>query len=235
MIGFIPDTYVKYLKPPGDFISPQSVNYICPMPGCGSMVTFALIWPTTNSLLMFTEAKCPNCGQNPVFIYTDITKINKGKKKGKLYINPAPRIRHTLKGIEEIDKFNKELFISYESAIKSHNAKIWDAAAVMCRNTLEGIVKTLIQTEKQKKLYQLLEDLPNHIKLEKPILDLANAIREGGNLGAHFDLQKRTNEKISNIMIDFLDYIIEYIYIIPNRVEGLIDEIKSLPENANSE
>jgi hypothetical protein len=216
MIGLIPDNNVKYIKPPGDFIFPGSVNYICPMPECGILVNFPLKWGSANSLLMFTESECPSCGKKSVFIYTDIT-INKGdKKKGKLYINPAPRIRHPLDGIREVEEFKKELFESYNSAIDAYNTRQWPATAVLCRRTLEGITKTLIPIKNQKKfLSQQLKELPNHKDLKKPILTLANAIKEGGNLGAHFDLKKIPNEEISTLMIDFLDYIIEYLDILP--------------------
>lgn len=57
---------------------------------------------------------------------------------------------------------------------------------------------------------------------------LADAIRKGGNLGAHFDLEKEPSEDISKLMVDMLDYLIEYIYILPNRIQSLHDKIESL-------
>ena len=73
-----------------------------------------------------------------------------------------------------------------------------------------------------------LTELPKHLDLQKPILTLADALRKGGNLGAHFDLEKTPDKKIASQMLDLLDYLIEYIYILPNRIDGLHNEIEDL-------
>jgi hypothetical protein len=59
-------------------------------------------------------------------------------------------------------------------------------------------------------------------------LTLADAIRKGGNLGAHFDSEKEPNDEIAGLMVDVLDYLIEYLFILPNRIKNLHEKIESI-------
>ena len=61
-------------------------------------------------------------------------------------------------------------------------------------------------------------------------MTLSDAIREGGNLGAHFDFEREPNEETATQMIELLDYLIEYLFILPKRIENLKNAIENLGE-----
>lgn len=66
----------------------------------------------------------------------------------------------------------------------------------------EGITKTVLPPEKHNlPLAKQLEALPEHRDLAQPLLELANAVRKGGNLGAHFDLEREPNEQVTSLML----------------------------------
>lgn len=118
---------------------------------------------------------------------------------------------------------------AYESALNVFNVGEWNATSVLCRRVLEGITKDILPPDSKKQnLSRNLLELPKHLDLQKPILTLADALRKGGNLGAHFDLEKKPDKKIAGQMIDLLDYLIEYIYILPVDIESLHNEIENL-------
>jgi hypothetical protein len=53
-------------------------------------------------------------------------------------------------------------------------------------------------------------------------------IRKGGNLGAHFDLEREPDEEVFSLMIDLFDYLIEYLFVLPSHIELLNDKIEHL-------
>jgi len=118
---------------------------------------------------------------------------------------------------------------AYESAVNVLNTKEWSATAVMCRRLLEGITKSVLPTELHKQpLGKQLESLPAHRSLDKPILELADAVRRGGNLGAHFDLEKEPDEQVATLMLDLCEDLLEYLFTLPTRIDDLHKKIEEL-------
>ncbi|AKG36185.1 hypothetical protein VK70_17800 [Paenibacillus durus ATCC 35681] len=149
--------------------------------------------------------------------------------EGILYISPGSNRRKPIKGIESYPEFNKGLVRAYNSTINVFNLGEWTATSILCRRLLEGITKSILpETEQYRPLARQLEILPNKVDLDKPILTLAHAIRIGGNLGAHFDLEKEPNYETSKYMVDLLEYLIEYLFILPHRIKELNEHIENL-------
>ncbi|GAA4002743.1 hypothetical protein GCM10022631_11830 [Deinococcus rubellus] len=115
---------------------------------------------------------------------------------------------------------------SYLDTIATLNANIPSAVATLARRTLEGVVKLAYSdpsATRDKTLYKVIEGLPENANLDAPILALAHAMREGGNLGAHFDLDQETDQAMAVQMVELLENLIEYLYVIPHRVQRLKD------------
>jgi hypothetical protein len=204
---------------------PSAVDLVCPH--CSRKVTFSLTWGGINDTLMFTTSRCPGCNKVSTFILVDFEELEPGgDQKARLFVNPAPRVRYPIEGISDIEEFSEGLQRAYSSAINVYNVREWSAAAVLCRRALEGITVALIpESERKGSLYSLLQSLPEHRDLRAPIMTLADAIRKGGNLGAHFDLEKEPDEETVTLMIDLLDYLLEYLFILPRKIDRLHQSI----------
>jgi len=177
----------------------------------------------------FTKSHCPGCRESVLFIYLTETNPANHSYSGNLFISPAGDTRIALEGIEQAEKLPESIKKAYFSTINVLNAHEWTATSVLCRRVLEGITKSIVpEDQRNKPLANQLKDLPSHINLTEPILTLADAIRKGGNLGAHFDAEKEPNEEISSLMVDVLDYLIEYLFILPARIKSLHDKIENL-------
>ncbi|WP_341227148.1 DUF4145 domain-containing protein [uncultured Arcticibacterium sp.] len=227
----IEEKYISQKTETRGYIHVYSIDYFCPK--CFRNVNFVLNWSqNSNDICMCAKSKCPGCNEFLKFIYIDY-ELEKGKL-GKLYIHPDSNNRTSIVSANhEESNLNEALLMAYESAINVYNIGEWVGTAVLCRRLLEGISKDLIPNLSNKAtLYNSLKDLPNHIDLQEPILTLAEALRKGGNLGAHFDLVKTPDKRIATQMLDLLDYLIEYIYLLPDRIEMLHREIENL-ENTN--
>jgi hypothetical protein len=119
---------------------------------------------------------------------------------------------------------------SFVSTIDAFNTKNYAATAVCARRTLEGIFKYLVKEEKRRpNLAGLIEIAVNEIDLAAPLRTLSHAVRGGGNLGAHFDPEREPTEPLARQMLELLDYLISYLYVLPEKIAALeksLNEIK---------
>jgi len=141
---------------------------------------------------------------------------------------PEPRARRS--PVVSPDKLKSPaLGRAYQSAFNAYNAGLWDACATSCRKTLEGLVHTLLPEEDRKgKLFDQLKALPQKVDLVKPLVVLADTLRKGGNLGAHFDLEREPDQHVSELMLDLLDYFMEYTYVLEEKAQDLQRKIDAL-------
>jgi hypothetical protein len=224
----IPRQYFINLETSTDYVFPISVDSTCP--NCRRKVNFSISWKNPrNYIVEYAKSHCPACQKQVTFLYLAEEKEGASRYTGQLFIHPSHDERKPLEGIEEAENLDEGIKKAYFSTINVLNAHEWTATSVLCRRVLEGITKSIVPNEdKNKYLATQLKDLSSHIDLEKPILTLADAIRKGGNLGAHFDLEKEPNEEISLLMVEMLDYIIEYIFILPSKIQSLHDKIENI-------
>lgn len=142
---------------------------------------------------------------------------------------PEARSRTPLPAVLESTALSAPLKSAYRSAVNVVNAREWTAAAVMCRRLLEGISKTVLPPEAQgHTLAKQLEELPKHRDLSKPLVELAHAVRKGGNLGAHFDLEKEPDEHVAVLMLELCEDLMEYLFTLPLRIEDLHKKVEAL-------
>ena len=111
----------------------------------------------------------------------------------------------------------------YRSAIDSYNHGLWNPVAVMCRQTLEGIVQVLDPNGKKGPLFQQLDAMLQKPELLEPLKKLAQTLRTGGNLGAHFDSTMSTDEEFATQMLDLLDFFLEYTFVLRKRADSLAE------------
>jgi hypothetical protein len=228
MIAKVERTYFNDTISGSEVVMPNSVNTICPF--CKRNVHIQMTWKyQLNKEDNYCSVQCPNCKKKLRFIYLVDPSDAKNLDAGQLYMDPGFQERRLLEGIEENDKLPNSLKRAYLSAVTVYNAREWTSTAVMCRRVLEGIVKTINPSVKPNaNLARSLENLRTTMDFNKPIMTIADAIRKGGNFGAHFDEEKEPNEEVSKLMIDLLDYLIEYLFILPARIEVLHDTLEKL-------
>lgn len=111
---------------------------------------------------------------------------------------------------------------SFASTVDAFNARNFVATSVCCRRTLEGIIKYLLPEDKRKgNLIRLIDLAAASLDLAAPLKSLSHAIRDGGNLGAYFDEEREPTEELARQMVELLDYLIAYLYVLPGQIAGL--------------
>ena len=110
---------------------------------------------------------------------------------------------------------------AYQSALNVLSIGESEATAVTCRRVLEGITAGLLTdpAARRKPLAGRIQALANEDrKLAAPLIELSDTLRAGGNLGAHFDDEADTSIEDAERMVDLLDFLIAYLFVLPQRV-----------------
>ena len=217
------------------FWRPESIDTICPF--CKMMANFKLDDPVFDEKrkTISSTGKCPRCQEKiSCWVIEPGSYSDPNQKTCKcLAIYPHPVLkRDQINGSDKIPE--PRIKRAYLDALKVYNEGVWTATATCCRRTLEGIIQRFIPEEDRKgtlgsQLKKLSENKAED--LIKPLISLSDGIREGGNLGAHFDLDKEPDQKTASLILDLIEYLLEYIFILP----ALVDELKNQIENLNKD
>ncbi|MCH4995320.1 DUF4145 domain-containing protein [Pectobacterium carotovorum] len=219
---------------------PEAISTMCPH--CEERVLFKV----TDYLLDKTRlsisasSECPGCESRVHFwVFFPEIKIErvvgwseKSPEPNKIYMYPTIN-----KSYYQHPQFHADipapLSRSFLSTVDSLNSKNYPATAVGARRTLEGIFQYLVPEENRKKpLFKLIEIAKENHDMMKPLSSLSHAIRDGGNIGAHFDENREPDEAIAKQMVELLEYLITYLYVLPKEINSL--EL-SLNANPNSD
>jgi hypothetical protein len=132
------------------------------------------------------------------------------------------------------DKIPPEIGREYASAINVFSAGEWNATAICCRRVLEAVVQNLLPKESQKGgLIDQLGALQSNVDLTRPLTSLTDALRKGGNLGAHFNSEGVPDQARARQMLHLVEYLMRYLYVLPGEVESFHNDItRQNPETA---
>lgn len=112
---------------------------------------------------------------------------------------------------------------SIDQAKKCFKAQAYDACAVMCGRTLEGICTEF--NTKHKNLRDRLKELLEKQVIDKRIYDWGEALIAHRNIGAHATLEKITKED-ARYLLDFAEAICEYVFILTEKFERFMQSKK---------
>ncbi|MGY2893355.1 hypothetical protein [Deinococcus sp. UYEF24] len=164
--------------------------------------------------------RCPNTQCSAVLRYVGFNI--EGERFTRLYVDPSYEdARLPMPGIELAPERIQK---SYIDTLATLNSGIPSAVATLARKTLEGIVRLSYPNPdslRDRSLFKLIRDLPQSMDLGRPINELSLAMRENSKLGAYFDLEQDTDAETARKMVELLEYLIEYLYVIPRRVGSI--------------
>ena len=221
-------THVQRWKKDGVAYVPDSVAVRCPE--CGSMISFAnLTWTAAAQNTRICAQRCPACRKASTFFLINHTgKAGTLAPEEELYIHKQPAGREPLPEILASDEISEPIQRAYLSAINVYNSGEWAATAVLTRRLLEGLTKSLLPDHSSLPLAKQVAKLPEVKDLSAPIITIADAIRKGGNLGAHFDLETEPDQNVAKLMVELVEELMEYFYVLPGRIQMLHDQIEKL-------
>lgn len=199
--------------------SPSALSTVCPH--CGERVTFSIGRQSVDNArgTVSGSSACPNCQAKVHFWAVHKSQTSAGQPEAIYMYPPVQRFFQASSLSAEVPEPLKRSFVSTVDAFNSRN---FVATSVCCRRTLEGIIKYLLPEDKRKgNLLKLIDLAATTLDLAAPLRSLSHAIRDGGNLGAHFDEEKEPTEELARQMVELLDYLIAYLYVLPGQISEL--------------
>ncbi len=170
--------------------------------------------PNSDKVLNFDTYKCGNCS-GYVMVFWSASEGSYGSNRGlhdfrvlpwPLIIDSAPE--HWPKGVQRY-------WIQAKRNIRDEN---WDAAALMARSALQIILRN--NKAKGSTLKNEIDDLASKGILPPIMKEWSDNVRELGNESAHPRLnQKPTNPEDAKDVIKFLDFLLAYLYDLPQRIK----------------
>lgn len=202
--------------------TPRSVGALSTVcPHCGERVTFTVLRHQADGPrnTVSGTGNCPKCNKAVHFWSVHDGSASDGMPTA---IYMCPPVRNFFQASSLSAEVPEPLKRSFVSTVDAFNARNFVATSVCCRRTLEGIIKYLLPEDKRKgNLVRLIDLAAASLDLAAPLKSLSHAIRDGGNLGAHFDEEREPTEGLARQMVELLDYLIAYLYVLPGQIAGL--------------
>lgn len=110
-------------------------------------------------------------------------------------------------------------------AAKNVRNKSNHACILLLRSTLEKIAKDKGATKGN--LYNKMKKLSDDGIIPSTLNEMAKILREVGNAVAHGDDESEFNDYTVNTLIDFTETIIDYIYVLPNKISLIGNRLRS--------
>lgn len=219
---------------------PAIVDTLCPYTGVPT--AFSLQgWRYVGEVETWTvRAECAGSDEGAAFFWVPDRLSPDGgpAPASRLFMHPTPKfIRRPLEGVSMIREFDVALQRAYAASVNVYNAQEWTGTVVVCRRTLEDIARVLLPADRQKISLPLqIQALSKRKDLAQPVQVLADALKRSSNLGPYFDLEKTPDRDTATMVIELLDYLLEYLFVVPRRVQELKQRIEELDvENSGAE
>jgi hypothetical protein len=199
---------------------PTVIDLLCP--ACKRPVTFHLPnWSNEEAAGSPKGARCPACGR-----VSDLLRLGGGvNNEVRIYLDATdPSVREPVAGLDLVseDSISLPLKKAYQSALNVFAIGEAEATAASCRRVVEGIMERIGSEPhggRRRVLAQRIRDLADNPQvLARPIIELSEALRERGNLAAHFNADIETSIDDAGRMLDLLDYLITYLFVVPEQI-----------------
>ncbi|MDE5413506.1 hypothetical protein [Alkalihalobacterium chitinilyticum] len=212
-------TYSQY----GHVKIPKEVK--CKCPDCSKTARFTLKADyQANRTGLFSKGNCPECKSSSSFVIMLSDYLDKSNEDAEVYIYDP---KTTFAEVENHTNIPEDLIRAYRSALNVHQSKDPSATAVLSKRVLESVVKSFLGDKvKGQSLSEQLEHLPKHLDLNKPITSLTSLTHPESHFHQILELERDLDEDMARLLIELLEGIIEYLYILPSKIETTHDRIQ---------
>jgi len=167
--------------------------------------------PGARKVLNFDVYKCANCA-GYVHVLWSASEFGGSQGLHQFRVLPWPIGRPTAP-----EHWPDEIRRSWEQAHDSLNHENWDAAAVMARSALQAAFRR--QGAKGRTLNDETASLAAQGILPPIMKEWSTELRLLANDSAHPDQdQEATNPQDARDVVEFLDYLLEYLYNLPKSI-----------------
>lgn len=179
---------------------PSEIRAQCP--SCVEYRIFAIGGWKEHGNMRYATAPCPGCNRDCFFVVADYTAgSSKPLGGGKLFMHPASAQRYASIELADALEVYPELKNDYLKAIQYYNTQDFSGLTLAARRMLEGLTRMYLpNVEEREPLQTSLTRLAKERDLGLTIGELSNALKDAGNLGAHFGSSRVSQEIATSAM-----------------------------------
>lgn len=176
--------------------------------------------PNSSKILNFDTLKCGNCA-GYVMVLWSVNEYGGSQNLHDYRVLPYP-----LKLTGAPEHWPPDIQRYWLQAQKSLEIENWDAAVVMARSALQIALRQHKATGKDLKAE--IDDLASKGILPPLMREWSDEVRELGNDSAHpKPNQKPTESENAKDIVEFLDFILDYLYNLPKQIQDYRSRRKS--------
>lgn len=232
---FMPDGFRFYV--------PKHLGTICPE--CHQHL-FIDVEVVGNELIEISSVgmrgRCPRsvCGFSDIKVFLVGARTrNQTPQCSEIWMLPDPGVRTLLVSSASLPRgFSDRMFVAYKNSIDTYNSGMWSPSVSSSGRVIEAIGKSFFpSTDGSETIRELFTKLrtslnsnsnPDYKTLLMPILNLDKTLALSRNSGSHFDLSKEPDKDVANKLIDLVEFLLRYIYLIPGEAKDLDEAVRLL-------
>jgi hypothetical protein len=171
---------------------------------------FAKTNKRSGKTLNFDTLQCGNCVGYVLVLWSASRRAGHGLHAARVLPWPMKLEKHPEHWPEVVGRH-------WLQAHRSITGENWDAAADMARSSMQAALRD--RGAKGKNLHDEINDLASKGLLPPLMSEWSHEVRELGNESSHPEPgQKATDPKDARDVVEFLDYLTEYLYDLPERI-----------------
>lgn len=215
-----PSEYV--LQKQGGAFFPSQLNLRCGQ--CGGFGSYALGGSLggPGNEFWFTSTRCANSACRTMLVF--ICHVGVEGRPAQVWMSPGRGFRSPVEGLDQAPQHVRD---AYFETLETFNSSTTPRVVLnQARVVLEAIVHESLPESEGEQVWRLTESLrklPEHVDFAEPLLEVAKAIKAGGDKGSHFSPRLKVEAKHRAQIMDLLDALIEYMYVIPAQTRAAHD------------
>ncbi|WP_240338316.1 hypothetical protein [Peribacillus alkalitolerans] len=156
-----------------------------------------------------------------------LNQMEQVNEENVLYIYDPNSAKELLTHLENIKDIPADLTMAYRSALNVSEFKDSVATVVMSKRVLESILKNFLGEEiKGQNPSKQFEQLQKHDDFARPLQFLSQLAQPGSIFYQMLDLEKEIDQEMAALLMELLESLIEYLFILPNKIELLQSKLE---------
>lgn len=213
---------------------PGALEIACPH--CHRHIMFSTAkWYASTYGIYLTRANCPACDKVANFMLVNhVGDRDRLADTAQFFIYPSPQMRDLNLDIVNNDSIDETAKSAYRAIVRVFNTAEWSATLALIQQLMSTVLISELKKDNDEQelqehinISEVLERLTKSRDFGDPLMQLSEAFKDDGTFWEFFELKREPDAVVTSLFVDLLDAMMSYIFVLPNRIEGILKELQS--------